>query len=55
MSWRPDAGRVGAQGPLRFAGLVRARCAVLGGGALQELSNLVGELEHQPFAGDEVG
>ncbi|MFG2857660.1 hypothetical protein ACGFZ9_44900 [Streptomyces mirabilis] len=49
-----EAGRVRAQRPLVPAGLVRVGWPVLGVGA-QARSDLVGELDHQPLAGDEVG
>ncbi|MFB7323849.1 hypothetical protein [Streptomyces sp. NPDC056190] len=45
--------RVRVHRPPGDAGLVPVGCAVLGAGALDDLGDLVGELEHKPFAGDE--
>ncbi|MFD4977927.1 hypothetical protein [Streptomyces sp. NPDC058424] len=42
-----------AHRPPGDAGLVRVGCAVLGVGALGDLGDLVGKLEHEPFAGAE--
>ncbi|MEU9545592.1 hypothetical protein [Streptomyces mirabilis] len=44
-----------AKGPPGNVGLVRVGCAVRGGRALDDLGDLVGELEHQPFTGDQLG